>query len=506
MLHALAAALAAVCALGGAGCVEPTKAAPEPVVLRIGLATTPQGLTVFRNGLLYETLMTTAADGRQRPRVFDSWAVTDDGLSVRFHVSSGLKFHDGSVADAPLIQRALLGQIKAGTLRADRIASIEAPTAEEVLIRLRQPDSLLLPTLSDSTLRHPDRPAVGTGPFRAVASAEAAAARDAAGGPVTLRRFEDYHGGPPAIDQVVITPYATQRNAWAAMMRKEIDYLHEVSRESVDFVEAESSIRVYSIPRPYYVALVFNVRHPVLKIREVRRGLSQGVDREAIIKLGFNGRGTPGTGAIWPKNWAYSTAVPAYSYNPDAAKLRLDAAGFEHRRPTIAGQKPARFRFSCLVRADDPRYDRAALVLQRQLFEIGVDMELEAVGFAELIQRMQAGRFDAVLTEFASGRTLDYPYFWFRSPSAGANPLNTGYTAADDALDRMRQATTDDAVRLAVSDAQRVMYEDPPAVFLAWQQNLRAVGTQYEVPVDSDRDLMATIARWRPRVLPVPAP
>ena len=40
---------------------------------------------------------------------------------------------------------------------------------------------------------------------------------------------------------------------------------------------------------------------------------------------------------------------------------------------------PSRFRFRCLTLAKDSRYEKIALVLQKQLYEIGVDMEIEAL-------------------------------------------------------------------------------------------------------------------------------
>lgn len=481
-------------AAGGLACVERTRAEPRPVVLKVGLSTTAAGLISFASALATETLLATNPDGRPAPRLFDSWETSEDGLTVRFHVPAGLAFHDGAPVDAGIIQRALRKHIDDGLFRADRITSIENVSPSILEIRLKQPDSLLLSALGDVSLTHPERAGVGTGPFRIDSGFPGGEAR-APETPVTLSAFDGYRGGRPAIDQIVVKPYTTQRNAWAAMMRDEVDYLHEVGRDSVDFVEAESSVRVHSVARPYYIALAFNVRHPVLGKAAVRQALSRSVDRDVIVQIGMNGRGSPGTGAFWPKHWAYSTAVPTYSYNADAARLQLDAAGFP--QPRLAQGFPSRFRFTCLAFAD-PRFERVALVLQRQLFEVGVDMQLESVPHRDLLGRMTSGRFDAVLAEFASGRTLDYPYYWWRSAGTG-QAFRTGYTAADRALDSLRSAYTDDAVRAAVTDAQRIMFEDPPAVFLAWQQNLRAVSTQFDVPVDPDRDLMATIAKWRPR-------
>ena len=500
-VRALGSALTLVLAAGVAACVESTRAEPRPVVLKAALATTAQGLSSFATSLATETLLATNADGRPSPRLFDSWVMSEDGLTFQFHVANGLQFHDGTQVDAATIRRALLKRIAADQFRSDRIASIEAVSDAVLEIRLKKADGLLISGLGDVALGHPDHPQVGTGPFRIESGPSVGTDGRTTDTPFVLTAFDGYRAGRPPIDRIVVTPYTTQRNAWAAMMRRDVDYLHEVTRDSVDFVEAESSVRVHSIPRPYYIALAFNVRHRVLANPEVRQALSRSIDRDAVVRLGLNGRGTPGTGAFWPKHWAYSTAVPTYSYNPDAARLQLNAAGLP--RKSVSDGHPARFRFTCLTFAD-PRYERVALVVQRQLFEAGVDMQLEAVTFRELVTRMAAGRFDAILMEFASGRTLDYPYYWWRSSDRVA--LRTGYTAADSALDKMREAYTDEAVRAAVTDAQRIMFEDPPAVFLAWQQNLRAVTTQYDVPVDPDRDLMATIARWRPRQAPAPPP
>ncbi len=40
---------------------------------------------------------------------------------------------------------------------------------------------------------------------------------------------------------------------------------------------------------------------------------------------------------------------------------------------------PSRFRFKCLTVAKDAPFEKIALVLQKQLYEIGVDMDIEAL-------------------------------------------------------------------------------------------------------------------------------
>ena len=40
---------------------------------------------------------------------------------------------------------------------------------------------------------------------------------------------------------------------------------------------------------------------------------------------------------------------------------------------------PSRFRLRCLTVAKEARFEKIALVLQKQLYEIGVDMQIEAL-------------------------------------------------------------------------------------------------------------------------------
>ena len=54
----------------------------------------------------------------------------------------------------------------------------------------------------------------------------------------------------PTLKRVKLVEYDSQRAAWSAMMRGEIDMLHEVSREAAEFVEAESSVKATKFLRP----------------------------------------------------------------------------------------------------------------------------------------------------------------------------------------------------------------------------------------------------------------
>jgi ABC-type oligopeptide transport system substrate-binding subunit len=123
---------------------------------------------------------------------------------------------------------------------------------------------------------------------------------------------------------------------------------------------------------------------------------------------------------------------------------------------------------------------------------------MEPVKAEEFGARASSGDFDVFLNEMNSGRSFSWLYRFWHSPAPGAPSLmNVGYSAADAAIDHIRRAQTDEQTRGAVSELQRVLYEDPPAVFLVWPQITRAVDTNFEVAQAEGTDIIGNIWHWR---------
>jgi peptide/nickel transport system substrate-binding protein len=279
------------------------------------------------------------------------------------------------------------------------------------------------------------------------------------------------------------------------MMRGEVNFLHEVSRDAIEFVDASGDIRAYPLLRPYYTGLIFNLRHPVLRRREVRLAINESIDREELVQNGMRGHGLVAEGPFWPYHWAYPHGRFPVSYNPEAARLRLDGAGLPLSR-VQSDQMPSRFAFSCLTLIGDDRFERIALLVQRQLFAIGIDMRIVPVTSEELRERLDAGNFDAFIMEAISGRTLNWAYRLWHSPvGGGGRPFPTGYAAADHSLDRLQIARTDEEIREALADVMHAMRNDPPAAFLAWPREVRAADISLDFAYEKERDVFGAV--WR---------
>jgi ABC-type transport system substrate-binding protein len=257
-------------------------------------------------------------------------------------------------------------------------------------------------------------------------------------------------------------------------------------------------IDVVSVPRWYQHVLAFNGRDARFRSALVRKAMNMAVDREAIIERVLHGAGAPSGGPIYPKYWSFDSMRPQYSFDPAAAVGLLEAAGYPLLNTKADAGPPSRFRFTCLLPKDFTVWQRIALEVQKSLFDVGIDMQFKVVPLSQFNELVSSGRFEAAFINLISGPTPSRPYMWWRSARAFKGPYNVfGYenAEAEEAFSILLRSTNEAAIRSATSKLQRVFYDDPPAIFVAWDTRTRAVNRRFVLPNDG-RDPMWSLWKW----------
>ena len=452
------------------------------------------GVRELVNVFTLEGLTQVDVDGRALPRLAEKWTWEQDGSRLRIHLRPGVTFHDAT----PLVPELAVNMVREAVARpANRalypslndIVDVRQDGNQQIVIDLSRPSALLAEDLLFPLAIRSASETIGTGPYRV-------ARRDA--GQVVLEGFDQYYLGAPNIRQVVLTPFDTIRTAWTSLLRGEVDMITDVPGEAVEFVQS-NEVEVLSFARRYQFLVAFNSRRPPLRSPTVRRALNLAVNREALIADVLQGHGVPAAGPFWPRHWAYDASVVSSSFDRTFATTLLAGAGLESGAASAISEIPgARIRFTCLIPAEFSVLERIALHLQRQLYEVGVDMQFEVVPIEEYDLRIRTGRFDAVLIDLISGPTLSRPYVFWGSARRfeGINEFGYENAEAERLFGLLRASTNEAAIRSTVSRLQRVFIEDPPALFLAWNERARAVTRRFRVVEEPGQDPLHTIWQW----------
>lgn len=340
----------------------------------------------------------------------------EDGLSVTFTLHDGVLFHDGrplTAADAKYSVDTVLSSDSRknatfyeelpGQGRTSRVASVEAPDARTLVIRLRQPWNDLLPNLvpvgiipQGSDGSHKTQP-VGTGPFRFVRYDESQMVVD-------LIADEKHWQGAPNIKQLRARAIQDSNTLQAELRSGRVDLAANTINLTPDTYKALGQVpelKVEQFPGANIIYLGFNVQSPPLNDVRVRQAIAYAIDREGIVRDLLQGQGRIANSVLPEVLWAYAPGE-SYPHDPTRARQLLDEAGL--RDPDGAGPamrlpKPINFKVS----SSNATARQYAGVMQNSLKEVGLPVEIETMETVSLLTQLRNGQFQMTTSSWIGG-------------------------------------------------------------------------------------------------------
>ena len=293
---------------------------------------------------IFDNLVSRHPDGKLYPGLATEWKLQGQTTWV-FKLRQGVKYHNGdpfSSADAKAsIERTYdpKNKLRVSTvfLTVDRI---EAPDPATLVVHTKKPDPLLparlafyggqivpkkhLESVGPETF---DRKPVGTGPLRFVSWTK--------DDRLVLEANPTYWGGKPDFDRLVVRPIPELAARVAAVLKGEVDVVTQVPPDQLDRINANASTRAVGALYAGLYVLAVNSKNPPLDNPLVKQALALAIDRDAIVKELWRGRGIVPSGPIAKGDNHFDAGLPPLPYNPKEARERLKKAGYKGEEVVI---------------------------------------------------------------------------------------------------------------------------------------------------------------------------
>jgi nickel transport system substrate-binding protein len=222
------------------------------------------------------------------------------------------------------------------------------------------------------------------------------------------------------------------------------------------------------------------------------------IDRPTLVATVFGPHADVPVGAVTRMSWIASDSVRQLPFDTAAAARDLDALLWRlapGARVRTRGGQP--LRFTALVPTTSRTRQEAAVLVQAQLRQVGVEMRILPLEYAVFDRRMRAGDFDIVFFS----RTLDpspamLAQFW-ATRAIGAENAGAYASPAFDSLVTAAAAAPDRAGALPLwRAALERLNDDAAAVFLFSPRNNAAVHRRFTHVVIRPDSWLAEAATW----------
>jgi peptide/nickel transport system substrate-binding protein len=326
---------------------------------------------------------------------------------------------------------------------------------------------------------------IGTGPFKFV--------EGQLDDQIVMERFDDYWGGAPdlepvgpaCVEQAIfrIIPEASTRVA--ALLAGEVDIIQSVPSELIDTLAQTPGIQVKTAPGTQPQWLQLNVTDPLFQDIGVRQAMNYAVDKDLIVEAVYGGRAVPLPGPLSPFNNFVNKDLAPYPYDPEQALELLAEAGWtDSDGDGILDKGGQPFAFTLDTLEDWRPLAEAVASMYR---DIGIDASVRFWEYSVVKDQLLACERQAYLDDWGDSAFDPVGHFeakwhtFVEGEPYGRGNFMCYSNARVDELIKAGETEADPAARQQIYDeAQQIIYEEAPAVFLILPEEAEAASERVQ--------------------------
>jgi peptide/nickel transport system substrate-binding protein len=329
------------------------------------------------------------------------------------------------------------------------------------------------------------RAPIGTGPFKFVEWVP--------GSHIEYERNEDYFiEGQPYLDKIIYKIVPDANTLLNQLETGEVDIVLRVQDDQAEIAQEFPNVNVITVQSLTPWLIWLNINHPLLSDMRTRQALSHAIDKQFIAEKVYRGLSEPAWGPVSPQLWAYNPDNPKFTYDPDQARALLEEVGWKdedrdgileaHGVEGVEDGTPLSFDIANIA-GEQIRIQLLSLV-QAQWKEVGVDAEINLVDVGALFGDMLPNNnFRAAYSYIARYTDPDFGFLYLDRDRFDNLNNYTGFS--DEQVDDLilcTQTTFDREKRKeCFFEAQAIIAEQVPQIFIGWRANTTAVNDQVNV-------------------------
>lgn len=277
---------------------------------------------------------------------------------------------------------------------------------------------------------------------------------------IVLVADENYYGEAPFFKTVIMKIVADATQRVQLLKNGDVDTATKIPFSEYTGLSTDPNVKTLSIPSNLIVFVEMNNTLAPFDQTEVRQAVAYATPYDDIIEQVYLGQAGVAKSLVPSGMPTHDPSTNTYSYDLEKAKSLLEAAGY----PGGEGLPE----ITLTVSADDQQKERIAIILQDSLKQIGMNVAIQKLAYAQFNELEQGSQLQMWMDEWISW--VNDPFYhlsWLaesHSPSnypkfsnARVDELVAQFTLSDDAAGR----------EAASKEIQAIMIEETPYVFVA---------------------------------------
>ena len=286
-----------------------------------------------------------------------------------------------------------------------------------------------------------------------------------------------FETGRPKIQRLVFRVVPTTTPLINQLLSGAVDFVNGIPPGDAMRVQEAPDIDLTVFADRSYTHVCWNLERPVFADAIVRRALALAVDRNALIDVVYNGYALPSVGPVLSSMWAFNRGLEPLQFDPEEARHLLDKTGWrDSDGDGVLDRNGVSLEFELLAPSESEARQDVALMIERDLARIGVQVTPRFIEWGSLQAAMAGGDFDAFVNRWVEPTQVDLWGIWHSSPPGEPTFNFGGYSnhEVDRLLEAVDQAADFATQKPLLDEIQALIVDDQPYLFLI--ENTRLVG------------------------------